>query len=316
MLPRSDLQPSVVAYFGDADIKAIPEYCFADWTKLNYCEVSDKTESIGDFAFLNTALSDIRIPSSVVLIPENAFTEGTEDNYTMLKGLNIQCEVPSAAYTFALKYGFGTEDRIPHPYQVQFYDNDNNPLGDIQTVYEGEDAVPPEPPVVSGMTFEKWQPDYTNVTSDLKIYPKYVPSTDIDNRPVYTVRFFNYEGTLAIKTQKVKEGDSATPPNTTPERDGYTFTGWLPEYDNIISDLDVYPQFKASSSDNGNNNNGSDNNNGSNNNGTNNNGTNNNGTNNNGNNNGTNNGTNNGGTNTTTPNQTTTTPNTLHPSRM
>ena len=143
----------------------------------------------------------------------------------------------------------------------------------------------------------------------LKIYPKYVPSTDIDNRPVYTVRFFNYEGTLAIKTQKVKEGDSATPPNTTPERDGYTFTGWLPEYDNIISDLDVYPQFKASSSDNGNNNNGSDNNNGSNNNGTNNNGTNNNGTNNNGNNNGTNNGTNNGGTNTTTPNQTTTTPN-------
>ena len=300
-------------YFGDADIKAIPEYCFADCTKLNYCEVSDKTESIGDFAFLNTALSDIRIPSSVVLIPENAFTEGTEDNYTMLKGLNIQCEVPSAAYTFATKYGFGTEDRIPHPYYVQFYDNDNNPLGDIQKVYEGEDAVPPEPPAVSGMTFEKWQPDYTNVTADLKIYPKYVPSTDVDNRPVYTVRFFNYEGTLAIKTQKVKEGDSATPPNTTPEREGFTFTGWLPEYDNIISDLDVYPQFKASSSDKDNNgsdnNNGSNNNNGTNNNGSDNNTANNNGTNNNGTN---NNGANNNGTNNTnpaTPNQTMT-PNT------
>lgn len=239
-------------YFGDADIKEIPEYCFADCTKLNYCEVSDKTEAIGDFAFLNTALSDIRIPSSVVLIPENAFTEGSVSNNSMLKGLNVQCEVPSAAYTFATKYGFGTEDRIPHPYYVQFYDNDNNPLGEVQKVYEGEDAVPPEPPVVEGMVFEKWMPDYTNVTSDLKIYPKYVtaPPTDDedDNKPVYTVRFFNADGTMAIKTQKVKEGAAATPPNTTPEMDGYTFTGWLPEYDNIISDLDVYPQFKSNSS--------------------------------------------------------------------
>lgn len=272
-------------YFGEAKIEAIPDYCFSGCTKLNYCEVSDYTKSIGEYAFQNTALSDIRLPSSVQLIPETAFVTTDENGVdSLLKGLNIQCEVPSAAYEFAKKYGFGTEDRIPHKYTVKFFNYDGTEELSSQLVEEGSDAVPPEAPVREGMVFTRWLPDYTDVSSDLNVYPQYEyeqePEDPEDTRPRYTVTFYNYDGSMKISVQKVAEGDSARAPETIPERDGYTFTGWLPEYTNIISDLDVYPQYRQGTSGSTGDNNDDPNNPGGNGNGTGNNGsTGNNGTN-------------------------------------
>lgn len=240
-------------YFGEADIEAIPDYCFSGCTKLNYCEVSDYTKSIGEYAFQNTALSDIRLPSSVQLIPETAFVTTDENGVdTLLKGLNIQCEVPSAAYEFAKKYGFGTEDRILHKYTVKFFNYDGSVELSSQLVEEGSDAVPPEAPEREGMVFSKWLPDYTDVSADLNVYPQYEykqADDTTDTRTRYTVTFYNYDGSMKVSIQKVAEGDSARAPETIPEREGYTFTGWLPEYTNVISDLDVYPQYKAGSSE-------------------------------------------------------------------
>lgn len=236
-------------YFGEAPLEAIPDYCFSDCVRLNYCEVSDFTKSIGEYAFHNTALSDIRIPSSVQLIPESAFTTDESGVDEMLKGLNIQCEVPSAAYEFAKKYGFGTEDRILPKYTVVFYDREGTVELSRQLVEEGSDAVPPEAdkiPIIDGMVFSKWLPAYTDVTSDLSIYAQYEyldPNEDA-NKPHYTVTFYNHDGSMKISIQSVVEGGSARAPETTPQKDGYTFIGWLPEYDNITSDLDVYPQYK------------------------------------------------------------------------
>lgn len=277
-------------YFGESKIEEIPDYCFSGCTKLNYCEVSDYTKAIGEYAFQNTSLSDIKIPSNVQLIPETAFVTTDENGVdTLLKGLNIQCEVPSAAYEFAKKYGFGTEDRIPHKYTVKFYNYDGSEELSSQLIQEGEDAVPPEPPVREGMVFTKWLPDYTQVSADLNVYPQYEyqkdDSGDDADKTYYTVTFYNFDGTMKISIQKVAEGGAAKAPQTVPERDGYTFTGWLPEYDNVIMDLDVYPQYKKDSGsgnddNNGDNNNGSDDNSGDNagnNNGNSNNGSNNNG---------------------------------------
>lgn len=240
-------------YFGEADIEAIPDYCFSGCTKLNYCEVSDYTKSIGEYAFQNTALSDIRLPSSVQLIPETAFVTTDENGVdSLLKGLNIQCEVPSAAYEFAKKYGFGTEDRILHKYTVKFFNYDGSEELSSQLVEEGSDAVPPEAPARDGMVFVRWLPDYTDISSDLNVYPQYEyekPAEDPeDTRPRYTVTFYNYDGSMIVSVQKVAEGDAARTPDVVPERDGYTFTGWLPEYTNVISDLDIYPQYKSGSS--------------------------------------------------------------------
>lgn len=59
----------------------------------------------------------------------------------------------------------------------------------------------------------------------------------------YTVRFRDYDGTI-LKQQTVQEGTAATPPSN-PVREGYTFTGWLPNtYNDVLEDLDVYAQYK------------------------------------------------------------------------
>ena len=259
------------ALFGDSLVTAIPDSCFENCTRLNYCEVSPKTKSIGNHAFRNTALSDIKIPASVDYIAENAFTEDDgSGGDKLLSGLNIQCEDPSTALSYANRLGFKTGDRIPHKWSVQFYDNDGNPLGSEQLVEDGTDAVPPEAPKINGMKFVRWRPSYQDVSSDLMIFPVYINDTEdpisgnnADKNKEFTVTFYNYDGSMKISVQKVKYGESATTPASIPERDGYTFTGWLPEYNNVVSDLDVYPQYKGSGSNsddpnnNGNNNNNS-----------------------------------------------------------
>ncbi len=254
------------AVFGESPVSAIPNECFENCTRLNYAEISPNTRSIGENAFSNTALSDIKIPAGVSMIAESAFT--TEGHTSpaqdggKIKGLNIQCEDPSTALEYAKKFGYGTSDRIKHKWTVKFYDYDNKLIGEPQLVEDGSDAVPPDAPKISGYTFKRWRPSYKDVTSDLSIYPEYAygstSENDIDNRPEYTVTFYNYDGTMKVSVQSVKKGDGAITPATVPEREGYTFTGWLPEYNNVISDLDIYPQYKkGSSADNNNSNNNS-----------------------------------------------------------
>lgn len=59
----------------------------------------------------------------------------------------------------------------------------------------------------------------------------------------YTVKFIDWDGTV-LKQQLVQEGTAATPPSD-PVRDGYTFTGWLPNtYNDVLEDLDIYAQYK------------------------------------------------------------------------
>ncbi len=53
----------------------------------------------------------------------------------------------------------------------------------------------------------------------------------------YTVVFKDYDGTV-LKTEEIEEGMSAVAP-TDPSREGYTFTGWDKELDNVTSDLEV-----------------------------------------------------------------------------
>ena len=66
----------------------------------------------------------------------------------------------------------------------------------------------------------------------------------------YTVRFFNYDGTLLETVEKVAEGanvaysgDNPVRPNTSAAED-WVYTGWNPEPVNIIGDMDCYAQFR------------------------------------------------------------------------
>ena len=57
----------------------------------------------------------------------------------------------------------------------------------------------------------------------------------------YTVTFKDWDGTV-LKTQTVASGGSASTPSN-PTRDGYAFSGWDKDYNNVTSDLVVTAQY-------------------------------------------------------------------------
>lgn len=61
-------------------------------------------------------------------------------------------------------------------------------------------------------------------------------------KPVYTVNFYDWDGTI-ISTQQVTQGNDATLPED-PSREGYEFTGWDKSVTNVQEDLDVFSDFK------------------------------------------------------------------------
>lgn len=116
-------------------------------------------------------------------------------------------------------------------FTVTFKDGDT--VLSIQTVeYEAAATAPDiarlSPP--EGMHFAKWDKDFSKVTEDIEVSAVY----EIN---FYTVIFKNGETTLKI--EKVKHGDSATPPNNPPDTPTAKFVGWDESFDNVTSDLIV-----------------------------------------------------------------------------
>ncbi len=62
------------------------------------------------------------------------------------------------------------------------------------------------------------------------------------NNTEFTVEFKDFDGKI-LKTEKVKEGGSATAPQT-PQRDGYVFDKWDKDFSNITSNLTVTAIYK------------------------------------------------------------------------
>jgi len=68
---------------------------------------------------------------------------------------------------------------------------------------------------------------------------------DVVEPTYYTVTFKDWDGTV-LSTQQVVEGGSATAP-VTPERTGYTFTGWDKSFSNITANTVVTAQYSINS---------------------------------------------------------------------
>lgn len=110
---------------------------------------------------------------------------------------------------------------------------DGEKVLETQTVeYEAAATAPDiarlSPP--EGMHFAKWDKDFSKVTENIEVSAVY----EIN---FYTVIFKNGETTLKI--EKVKHGDSATPPNNPPDTPTAKFVGWDKSFDNVTSDLIV-----------------------------------------------------------------------------
>ena len=59
----------------------------------------------------------------------------------------------------------------------------------------------------------------------------------------YTVTFWDWEGTL-LETQEVEAGTDAVPPEV-PGREGYTLSGWVPDYRGVTENISVTAQYEA-----------------------------------------------------------------------
>ena len=115
---------------------------------------------------------------------------------------------------------------------------DGEKVLETQTVEYEAAATAPDTARLSppeGMHFAKWDKDFSKVTEDIEVSAVYELNE-------YTVIFKNGETTL--KTEMVKHGFAATPPNvfdTTTKK----FVGWDKSFDNVTSDLIVNAKWET-----------------------------------------------------------------------
>lgn len=119
-------------------------------------------------------------------------------------------------------------------YTVSFYDQNKN-LVEEQIVEHGDDAVPPMLELSDDYILVKWDKDYTNVTQDLKIYPRV-------EKAKFEVIFKDSYGEI-IDVQIVKNGEDAVAPEA-PIVDGYEFVNWDREFVNVKKNLVISPVYK------------------------------------------------------------------------
>ncbi|MDD4070044.1 MAG: dockerin type I repeat-containing protein, partial [Candidatus Izemoplasmatales bacterium] len=136
-------------------------------------------------------------------------------------------------------------DTVNLHYTVNFYDAYGVVIS-VQTVEYGTGAIAPAPPTKEmdsqyTYTFMKWSESFSNVKSDLDIYPVYTETT----RP-YEVVFYDGDG-IIFDTQTVDYGQQAiNPGNPSKSPNGdiyYVFSKWSQNFDFITGDLSVYPEF-------------------------------------------------------------------------
>lgn len=121
-------------------------------------------------------------------------------------------------------------------YTVTFMDGEK--VLETQTVEYEAAATAPDTARLSppeGMHFAKWDKDFSKVTEDIEVSAVYELNE-------YTVIFKNGETTL--KTEMVKHGFAATPPNVY-DTATKKFVGWDKPFDNVTSDLIVNAKFET-----------------------------------------------------------------------
>lgn len=115
---------------------------------------------------------------------------------------------------------------------------DGEKVLETQTVEYEAAATAPDTARLSppeGMHFAEWDKDFSKVTEDIEVSAVYELNE-------YTVIFKNGETTL--KTEMVKHGFAATPPNVY-DTATKKFVGWDKPFDNVTSDLIVNAKFET-----------------------------------------------------------------------
>jgi|GEM_PF-5417114 len=119
-------------------------------------------------------------------------------------------------------------------YTVVFEDYDGTVL-DTQTVDHGSGAEAPEDPEREGYEFVGWDTDFDSVTEDLTVTAVY----EVEE---HTVTFEDWDGSV-IDAQTVEHGAAASLPEV-PEREGYEFTAWDGDYEDVTTDVTIRAEYE------------------------------------------------------------------------
>lgn len=235
---------------GSVDMKSssigeIPANAFKNTSTLYSVYLPNTCKAIWSDSFGNSNVRYLEIPNSVSYIDPDAFYTNKnhpDDCYN----ITFFCQDDSNAKVYADIYDNieTTSKEQVITYTVYFMAMDGSVL-DKQEVVEGENAVPPEAPVVEGFNFTGWAPSYEAVSGNLNIVAQYEV---IDPESLKaTVNFIDHDDTV-LKSVRVEIGKDAEPP-VSPTREGYRFTGWRPAFTGITGDTDVYAQYEKMDSD-------------------------------------------------------------------
>lgn len=122
-------------------------------------------------------------------------------------------------------------------FEVRFYDFDGVQYGGTQLVEQEQSAIVPGSPYREGFEFLGWNEDFSCVTQNMDIYPKYVAKT-------YQVRFVDARG-LVGNVQTVKFGQSATEPTNVFEPEGQEFVCWDTSSKNITANTTINAKYRV-----------------------------------------------------------------------
>ena len=164
-----------------SNINSIEGFAFSNCVYLSEVIISNTVTNIDGGAFENCRnLKKIVIPYSVTKIGNIAFF-GT-DNVT------IYCHDNSVAYEYAknneLPYILIGLDGQPLPkYIVNFKDYDGTILKQ-DIILKGHSATPPANPTREKFIFEKWDKDYSNISSNLDVFAVYIDAYYLSERDI------------------------------------------------------------------------------------------------------------------------------------
>lgn len=162
--------------------------------------------------------------------PDKDPEKAEDDTYTYtFKGWSLSeggeiCDLASVTSVTEAMTFYAVFEPVEKPayyYTVTFIDGlTGQPIGEPQSVKEGESAVAPEPPVHEGYTFTGWDKDFTNITVRTEV------------KALYTVNSYTLTTEVLGKetTQEIEYGGSLElgAPET-PE--GLIFAGWYVKED-------------------------------------------------------------------------------------
>ncbi len=223
-------------------------------TSLTFKGESSLT-SIGSNAFRGIAITSLEVPESVITIEDRAFYDISTLTSLIFKGSSSLQTIEE--YTFG-KAGI-TEVDIPLSVKVivslafdgcsQLSNVTLNNGGLIRSIGANAFAACPSlsdvdlPSNVAGYTGTVTWSDNDNVeaTQITNTAKSYAITSTINT---LEVTFKNSDGSV-LKTETVDYAGAATAPVAS-IGDGYTFTGWDKEFDNVTADLTVTAQYTAS----------------------------------------------------------------------